>query len=263
TILGGGSAGCGIAANIVEAMMEEGLSEEEARSRMYIVDRYGLIEEGMQGLLDFQLAFQHSSASLTDWSRTGKDGSIGLLDVVKNAKPSILIGTSGQPGLFTQEIIEEMGRNNAQPIIFPLSNPTSLMEASAQQVLEWTEGRALVATGSPSDPVTLGDRTIRIAQCNNTYVFPAVGLGVIAGGCTRISDEMLRAGAKTLAEASPTLEDPNAPLLPPLTEMRNVTRKIARAVALKAQEQGYAPKTTPEELDQKISDVFWEPAYGS
>ncbi|MGE4608517.1 MAG: NAD-dependent malic enzyme [Myxococcota bacterium] len=260
-ILGGGSAGCGIAGTILAEMIAQGLSEEEARGRLYIVDRYGLIEEGMEGLLDFQLAFQHTSDSLKDWPRTGADGSIGLLDVVRQAKPTVLIGTSGQPGLFTQEIIEQMGRNSETPIIFPLSNPTSLMEASARDVLTWTEGRAWVATGSPSEPVVVGDRTIPIAQCNNTYIFPAVGLGVIAARAKHISDEMLRAGARELAENSPALTDRNAPLLPPLTEMRSITRRIARAVAVVAQEQGHAPSTTPEELDQEIDAVFWNPTY--
>ncbi|MCH2172997.1 NAD-dependent malic enzyme [Myxococcota bacterium] len=262
-VLGGGSAGCGIAANIVAEMVEEGLSEEEARARIYIIDRYGLIEEGMSGMLDFQMAFQHSSKSLEGWVRTGENGSISLMDVVRNARPSILIGTSGQPGLFTREIIEEMGRNCEQPIIFPLSNPTSLMEASARQVLEWTEGRALVATGSPSEPVALGGRTVRIAQCNNTYIFPGVGLGVIAAGARRVSDAMLRAGAKALAAESPALEDSNQPLLPPLGEIRRVTRHVARAVAARAQEEGHAPAMTPERLDQRIDEVFWEPAYES
>jgi len=180
---------------------------------------------------------------------------------MKTAHPGVLIGVSGQPGLFGEEIVREMARHAERPILFPLSNPTSRMEAAPADLLKWTQGRALIATGSPIAPVAFDGRTVSIAQCNNSYVFPAIGLGVLAGGCRRVSDEMLRAAARELGECSPARNDSDAPLLPPLPEIRTLTRRLARAVAAEAQRQGLAEPMTPEALDAAISREFWEPAY--
>jgi malate dehydrogenase (oxaloacetate-decarboxylating) len=260
-ILGGGTAGCGIGAQIVAAMVEEGLSESDARARIFVVDRAGVLHDGMPDLSSFQEALAQPLGRLADWPRSGADGSISLLDVMKTAHPGVLIGVSGQPGLFSEEIVREMARHAERPILFPLSNPTSRMEAAPADLLEWTNGRALIATGSPIAPVAFEGRTVSIAQCNNSYVFPAIGLGVLAGGCRRVSDEMLRAAARELGECSPARTDPNAPLLPPLPEIRKLTRRLARAVAAEAQRQGLADPTSPEALDAAITREFWEPAY--
>lgn len=260
-ILGGGSAGCGIAEQIVAAMVEEGLSDREARDRLFIVDRPGLLHDGMSGLPTFQQQLAQPQARLDGWTRSGPDGGITMLDVANQAKPNILIGVSGQPGLFTEDILRAMASHTERPIVFPLSNPTSRMEAAPADVLRWTEGRALVATGSPIAPVSYDGRTFPIAQCNNTYIFPAVGLGVIASGAARVTDEMMRAAARALGESAPASQDPHGALLPPLPDIRSVTRDLAAAVGRIAQDQGHAPKSSPEALRKKIDDHFWEPAY--
>ncbi|NRA02119.1 MAG: NAD-dependent malic enzyme [Myxococcales bacterium] len=260
-ILGGGSAGCGIAEQIAAAMTEEGLSEREARHRIYIVDRPGLLEDGMSDLSPFQKPFAQPHDRLEGWPRGGSDNGISMLDVMNQAHPSVLIGVSGQAGLFTEEIIRAMAAHTDRPIVLPLSNPTSHMEAAPADLLAWTEGRALIATGSPIDPVRLDGHTYPIAQCNNTYIFPALGLGILASGAKRVSDEMIRAAARALAQTAPALHDPTGPLLPPLPEIRTVSREIAFAVGIEAQRQGHAPKTPPEELKRKIDESFWEPAY--
>lgn len=262
-ILGGGSAGCGIAEQIVAAMVEEGLSEREARDRIYVVDRAGLLHDGMNGLPPFQARLAQPRARLESWSRTGPDGGISMLDVAGHGKPSVLIGVSGQPGLFTEEILREMARHADRPIVFPLSNPTSRMEAAPADVIAWTDGRALVATGSPIAPVDYAGRSYPIAQCNNTYIFPAVGLGVIASGAKRVTDEMMRAAARALGASAPASKDPSAALLPPLPEIRSVTRDLAFAVGQMAQKQGHAPAASAEELRAEIDARFWEPAYAA
>ncbi len=262
-ILGGGSAGCGIAEQIVAAMVEEGLSDREARDRIYVVDRAGLLHDGMSGLPPFQGRLAQPMARLESWSRTGPDGGISMLDVAGQGKPSVLIGVSGQPGLFTEEILRAMASHADRPIVFPLSNPTSRMEAAPADVIAWTEGRALVATGSPIAPVDFDGRSFPIAQCNNTYIFPAVGLGVIASGAKRVTDEMMRAAARALGASAPASKDPSAALLPPLPEIRSVTRDLAFAVGETAQKQGHAPETSADELRAEIDARFWEPAYAA
>jgi malate dehydrogenase (oxaloacetate-decarboxylating) len=259
-ILGGGSAGCGIGEQIVATMQEAGLSEEEARGRLYVVDRAGLLHDGMKDLQPFQQKLAQPQGRLADWPRSGPDQAITLLDIARKARPTALFGVSGQPGLFTEEIVREMARHTPRPILLPLSNPTSRMEASPTDLLAWTEGRALVATGSPIPPVSSGGQTVAIAQCNNAYVFPAVGLGVVAAGARRISDEMLRAAARALGERSPTASDPDAPLLPPLCEIRDVSRSVALAVAREAERQGHATVAMTD-LERRIHEVFWDPAY--
>lgn len=257
--LGAGSAGCGIAEQIIAQMQREGLSEEAARSNVFMVDRFGLLTDNMPNLLSFQTKLVQSRESLAGWELESE--AISLLDVVRNAKPNILIGVSGQAGLFTEEIIREMHKHCARPIVMPLSNPTSRVEATPQDIITWTEGAALVATGSPFSPVTWQDKTYPIAQCNNAYIFPGIGLGVIASGASRITDEMLMAASESLAQHSPLLNDGEGMVLPELKDIQKVSRAIAFAVAKVAQQQGVAVVTSAEALKQAIDDNFWLPEY--
>ncbi|AIR03254.1 MULTISPECIES: NAD-dependent malic enzyme [Cedecea] len=257
--LGAGSAGCGIAEQIIAQMQREGLSEEAARSNVFMVDRFGLLTDNMPNLLSFQTKLVQSRESLSAWDLENE--AISLLDVVRNAKPNILIGVSGQTGLFTEEIIREMHKHCARPIVMPLSNPTSRVEATPQDIITWTDGAALVATGSPFAPVSWKDKTYPIAQCNNAYIFPGIGLGVIASGASRITDEMLMAASESLAQHSPLLNDGEGMVLPELKDIQKVSRAIAFAVAKIAQQQGVAVVTSAEALKQAIDENFWQPEY--
>ncbi|TDX27854.1 NAD-dependent malic enzyme [Modicisalibacter xianhensis] len=255
TFLGAGSAGCGIAEQIIVAMTEEGLSDEEARQRVYMVDRHGLITDDMQGLYDFQQRLAHAQDEVADWPGTT------LLDVVRNAHPTVLIGVSGQPGLFTEAVVRAMHENCPNPVVMPLSNPTSRVEAKPQDVLDWTNGEALVATGSPFPPAQVGDRSIPIAQCNNAYIFPGVGLGVVAANATRVTDAMLMAASNALAEGAPIVKNGEGALLPSLGDIREISKSIAFAVAKQAQEEGVALKSSDEVIWQAIERHFWYPRY--
>lgn len=259
-ILGAGSAGCGISEPLITAMVRQGLSEAEARSRFYMVDRQGLLLDDMQGLPPFQQRFAQPGARIAGW-KLAKPGAVTLADVVANARVTILIGFSGRPGLFTEEIVREMARHTPRPIIFPLSNPTSHSEARPADLLEWTDGRAIIATGSSFPEVRFRGHTIPVAQCNNSYVFPAIGLGVLAARARRVTDGMLMAAAEALAETSPARCDPKAPLLPPVRDIHEVTRHIARAVALQAQRDGVADPLSPEALEARLTANSWVPAY--
>jgi malate dehydrogenase (oxaloacetate-decarboxylating) len=258
-IVGGGSAGTGIAEQLVAAMVAEGLSEADARSRFYLVDRVGLLTDDMDDLLAFQTPLAQAAGAVASWD-LAEAGTIGLLDVVRNATPSVMIGVTGVPGLFTEDVVRAMAAGNDQPIIMPLSNPTSRAEATAEDVLTWTDGRALVATGSPFDPVTLNGVTYKIAQSNNAYIFPGVGLGVRASKANRVSDAMFMAAAHALA-ASVDAENIGESLLPPLADIRSVSRSIAVAVGAQAQEEGLAPATTPEDLADAIDSMIWRAEY--
>jgi malate dehydrogenase (oxaloacetate-decarboxylating) len=259
TFVGAGSAGCGIAEHIVAAMMIEGLSESEARKRIFMVDRFGLLTEDMTGLHDFQLRLAHKAADVQGWARD--DNGIALLEVVKQAKPTILIGVSGQRGLFTEAVVRELYSHCKQPLIMPLSNPTSRVEATPAEVLEWTEGNALVATGSPFAPVEINGRSVHIAQCNNAYIFPGIGLGVVAARAWRITDAMLMAASNALAECSPVVTGQGDAVLPALKDIQAVSKKIAVAVAKQAQAEGVALETSEETLLQMIDRNFWFPRY--
>ena len=257
--LGAGSAGCGIAEQIINEMMSEGLSDEDARRRVLMVDRYGLLTDKLTNLLPFQARLVQSSETVAEWE-TDSD-SVSLLDVVRNAKPTVLIGVSGQPGLFTEEIIREMHRHCPRPIIMPLSNPTSRVEATPADLISWTDGAALIATGSPFAPVTWKDKVFPIAQCNNAYIFPGIGLGVIASGARRVTDAMLMSASRALADCSPLATDPGGPVLPELHDIQQVSRRIAIEVARAAALDGVAPENTEEVLAQAVEDNFWTPAY--
>jgi len=257
---GAGSAGCGVSTQLCAAMVQEGLAETEARARFWLLGRRGLIHDGLDKLTSEQRRWAQPCARVAHWQRQADD-CIGLADVVKNAQPTILIGTSGAPGLFTEGIIREMARQTPRPIILPLSNPTSRSEANPADLIAWTEGRALLATGSPFPEVFYQGQTVGIAQCNNSYIFPAIGLGVLAVGARRVTAEMFMAAAQALATCSPNCTDRTAALLPALEKIRQVSRKIALAVGVKAQQQGLAPSTTTAELERLVAANWWEPNY--
>ncbi|HHF3240013.1 TPA: NAD-dependent malic enzyme [Vibrio alginolyticus] len=259
TFLGAGSAGCGIAEAIIAQMVSEGISDEQARSQVYMVDRWGLLQEGMPNLLDFQQRLVQKHTNTKEWENEGNGFS--LLDVMRNAKPTVLIGVSGAPGLFSQEVIEEMHKHCKRPIVFPLSNPTSRVEATPNDIIRWTNGKALVATGSPFEPVVHEGRTYPIAQCNNSYIFPGIGLGVLAVNAKRVTDEMLMESSRALATCSPLAINGRGALLPPLEEIHLVSKKIAFAVGKKAIEQGVALEITDEALNVAIEQSFWQPVY--
>ncbi|HAU1182829.1 TPA: NAD-dependent malic enzyme [Legionella pneumophila] len=259
-LLGAGSAGCGISEQLVHAMMNQGLSEEEARSRFYLVDRYGLLHDEMTDLLPFQKGFVRSSTSLQNW-KLEKKGEITLTDVINNAQPTILLGVSGQPNQFKEAMIKTMLSYCERPIIFPLSNPTSRAEAIPQDLLNWTAGKALIATGSPFEPVVINGHKIEIAQCNNSYIFPGVGLGVVAGQAKRVTDLMMMAAAVALSELAPAIRTGEGRLLPELNSIREVSQHIARAVILQGIKEGHIGPMNDNEIDDSIKRTMWTPQY--
>jgi malate dehydrogenase (oxaloacetate-decarboxylating) len=261
-MFGAGSAGIGVADGLREAMKEEGLSEEEARSRFWVIDKGGLLHSGRKDLTLEQGVYAQPESRVSGWRRTS-NGNIVLADVIGKIDATILIGLSTVGGAFSEPIVREMGRKVERPIIFPLSNPTSKSEANAEDLIRWSDGHALVATGSPSAPVSYGGRKIPIAQCNNIYIFPAMGLGVVASGARRVTEPMMLAAARALAANSPALTDSCGPLLPPLTELRHVAAEIAVAVSMEAQKDGVAAKISEDELRQRVLDTQWTPAYPS
>ncbi|KJY89138.1 NAD-dependent malic enzyme [Pseudoalteromonas piscicida] len=257
--VGAGSAGCGIAEQIISQMISEGITDEQARSQVFMVDRFGLLTEGMEGLRDFQEALVQQQANLADWTYSGEFAS--LLDVMHCAKPDILIGVSGQAGLFTEQVIRAMHAGCEQPIIFPLSNPSRQVEAHPKDVIEWTDGQAIVATGSPFEPVVHGEQTIIIPQCNNSYIFPGIGLGVLAAKANRITDSMLMVSSEMLAESSPRANTGKGSLLPALTEIEPLSKRIAFAVAKKAMEEGVALEMEDDAIWAAIEKNYWLPKY--
>jgi malate dehydrogenase (oxaloacetate-decarboxylating) len=259
--IGAGSAGSGIAELIIAAMVTQGLDEATARSQIYMVDKNGLLVEDAPGLTDFQERLVQSKAAIADWELSGDNPYPGLLDVVVNARATVLIGASGIPGLFTEAVIKGMHAQCAMPIIFPLSNPSRLVEAHPAQVMEWTQGKAIVATGSPFGSVEYDGRPFEISQCNNSYIFPGIGLGVISAKASRITDEMLMVASMTLAELVPESSDPTVGILPPLTSLTDISKKIAFAVGRVAQAEGWALQTSEEELLGHIERNFWLPEY--
>ena len=257
--VGAGSAGCGIAEHIIAAMQIQGLSESEARKRIFMVDRYGLLTENMTGLLEFQQRLAQKTADVAGWA--GDEGFPQLLDVVTHANATVMIGVSGQRGLFTEHVVREMHKHCAKPLVMPMSNPTSKVEATPEEILRWTDGNALVATGSPFAPVSINGRTVHIAQCNNSYIFPGIGLGVIASKASRITDKMLMAASNALAECSPMVTGLGDAVLPPIKDIQAVSRKIALAVAKQAQADGVALETSEDMLLAAIERNFWMPNY--
>ncbi|MCD1599456.1 MULTISPECIES: NAD-dependent malic enzyme [Rheinheimera] len=257
--VGAGSAGCGIAEQVISQMVAEGITEQQARSQIYMIDRFGLLTDNTPGLRDFQQALTQSSAAIEGWSYSGEFPT--LLDVMNCAAPGVLIGVSGQAGLFTEAVVRAMKAGVSTPIIFPLSNPSRQVEATPEQVISWTDGDVIIATGSPFAPVSYNGKQFAIAQCNNSYIFPGIGLGVIACKARIISDEMLRAASKTLANASPLANNGSGGLLPAFTELAALSKQIAFNVAKVAMAQGLALELDDALLQQKIDDNFWLPEY--
>ena len=259
-MLGAGSAGIGVADGLREAMKGEGLSEQEAHSRFWVIDKDGLLHSGRKDLTSEQNVYAQPESRVSEWPRTS-NSHIGLADVIGKVDATILIGLSTVGGAFSETIVREMARKVQRPIIFPLSNPTEKSEASAGDLIRWTGGRALVATGSPFAPASYDGRKIPIAQCNNVYIFPAMGLGVVASGARRVTGPMMLAAARALAGNSPALKDASASLLPPLTDIRRVAAQIAFAVGMEAQKWGLAPKLAEEDLRRRVIATQWIPSY--
>lgn len=259
-MLGAGSASIGVADGLLAAMKEEGVTAQKGAAHFWIVDKDGLLDSDRKDLTAEQAVYAQSSGRVAGWPRTFH-GKIGLADVIGKIDATILIGLSTVGGAFSEAIVREMARKVARPIIFPLSNPTDRSEAKPDELIQWTDGRALIATGSPFAPVNFDGRTIPIAQCNNVFIFPAIGLGVVASGATRVTDAMMLAAARALGQNSPALKDRSASLLPPLTDLRGVAAEIAIAVGLEAQKSGHAPKMREDELREQVRTTQWTPSY--
>lgn len=257
--VGAGSAGCGIAEQVMIQMMAEGLSEQEAKQNIFMVDRYGLVVDSMDGLRDFQQALAQPMSRINEWQYSGDYPT--LMDVIHCAEPDVLIGVSGQAGLFTEQVVTTMAKTVEQPIIFPLSNPSKHVEAHPADVMKWTKGEAIVATGSPFGSVEIDGKQYAIAQCNNSYIFPGIGLGVISANANRVSDEMFRVASKTLAQASPSANGKSKQLLPAFDDLAQLSKDIAFAVGKVAQEEGFALEIDDELLNDRIESNFWKPEY--
>lgn len=258
TFCGAGSAGCGIAEQIVAQMVSEGLSNQQARKQIFMINSRGLLIGSMSGLKDFQLRLCQSDDRLSEWGISSDTAS--LAETVAHSKSTVIIGVSTVAGLFTQEIIEQMQSNTSKPIVLPLSNPTSKVEALPEDILKWTKGNAIVATGSPFDPVELNGKSYPISQCNNSYIFPGVGLGVVASKASRVTDNMLMASSYALAEYAAT-HNQDGELLPDLNDIRNVSKFIAQEVYKQAIKDGMTPKVSDEDITAKIEKNFWAPDY--
>jgi malate dehydrogenase (oxaloacetate-decarboxylating) len=258
-VVGFGSAGLGITNLLAQFIQDKGVSEEETRTRFYAIDRYGLITENDKDVHPEQRPYARKEQEVQGWR--SQNGEIMLLDVIRNAKPSVLIGVSGQAGAFTQEAVREMAKHTARPVIFPLSNPTSHSEATPQDLMDWTEGRALIGTGSPSEPVDLGGKKVKIAQTNNSYIFPGLALGIIASKSRHVTDTMVKAAATELIRRLPTQKDKDDSLLPPLSEARNLGRVIAQAVGKQAIQDGQAEVSNEDALNRELEANIWEPEY--
>ncbi len=259
-ILGAGSAATGIAEQIVAAMEYEGRSLEEARRSIWLLDSHGLVHTGRKDLEAEKAPYAQPEERIAGWSTTSSE-QIGLQEVVTQVHPTILIGTAAMPGVFTEAIVREMASHVERPIIFPLSNPTSMSEAAPADLIAWTEGRALIATGSPYPAVSYNGQTITIGQCNNMFIFPGMGLGVIAAQARRVTNEMFIAAARALSECSPARQTATASLYPRVEDVREVSRRVALAVGLAAQQAGVAEATSAEELERRVTATMWTPHY--
>lgn len=252
-ILGAGSSAMGICDQIVAAMVHSGQTEQEAKRQLWLVDSKGLVHDSRSNLEHSKQKYARSLAGL-------KAAGLSFSEVVKNIHPTILIGTSGQPGAFTEEIVSEMAKHVPRPAIFPLSNPTSRSEATPAELLKWSDGRALIATGSPFPPVSHEGRLIEIGQCNNAFIFPGVGLGVIASGARRVTNEMFSAAARVLSEFSPILNCAQGPLFPPLKTVREISYRVALAVGAEAVRAGLTTRRL-DSLEHAVMEKMWTSRY--
>ncbi|MES5943353.1 MULTISPECIES: oxaloacetate-decarboxylating malate dehydrogenase [unclassified Bacillus cereus group] len=257
-VFGAGTAGIGIADQVRDAMVRVGVSEEESYKRFWCIDRNGLVTNNMEDLLDFQIPYARKEAEVSEWKQNDV---IGLAEVVKHVKPTILIGTSTVAGAFKEEIIKEMASHVERPIILPMSNPTPLAEAKPADLIEWTEGRALVATGSPFEPVTYNGVTYVIGQSNNALIFPGLGLGTIVVRASVMTDGMFAAAAEAVASMVDTSQ-PGAPILPEVEELRNISEMVAIEVAKVAVAEGVARENLSDnDIKIAVKEAIWEPEY--
>jgi malate dehydrogenase (oxaloacetate-decarboxylating) len=259
-IFGAGTAGTGIADQLLAAMTGEGMSAAQASARFWLLDRAGLITSEMPGLSDAQRRYARDPAEVSGWHRDAELGGIGLAEAVRRVHPTILIGTSARPGAFTEGIVREMARHVERPMILPMSNPTELAEAVPADIIRWTEGRGLVAAGSPFDPVTYNKITYVIAQANNALIFPGLGLGVIAARTTRVTDHMLAAAARAVSDLVDTSAR-GAPLLPQVEELRETSLAVAVAVVRAACADGVATARIDGDLQESVRALMWDPVY--
>ncbi|SME38163.1 putative NAD-dependent malic enzyme 2 [Bacillus mobilis] len=257
-VFGAGTAGIGIADQVRDAMVRVGVSEEESYKRFWCIDRNGLVTDNMEDLLDFQMPYARKEAEVSEWKQNDV---IGLAEVVKHVKPTILIGTSTVAGAFKEEIIKEMASHVERPIILPMSNPTPLAEAKPVDLIEWTEGKALVATGSPFEPVTYNGVTYVIGQSNNALIFPGLGLGTIVVRASVMTDGMFAAAAEAVASMVDTSQ-PGAPILPEVEELRNISEMVAIEVAKVAVAEGVARENLSDnDIKIAVKEAIWEPEY--
>lgn len=259
-VFGAGSAGTGISDQIIDAMVRDGLDLQEAYQRFWLIDRQGLLLETDQDMTDAQKPYARSPEEIKAWTFNEKLHP-SLTDTVRHVKPTILIGCSAQTGAFSQDIIETMAVTCERPIIFPLSNPDEKCEAQPADILNWTQGKALIATGTAFPAVEYQNRMVEIAQCNNALVFPGIGLGIMAVSATRLTKDMILAAAEALCQFAPSKKDSFLPLLPSLDNAQTVAKAIAVAVARCAIESGYAQTNQDKDLEQLVEDMFWEPRY--
>ncbi|MDR4327738.1 oxaloacetate-decarboxylating malate dehydrogenase [Bacillus pseudomycoides] len=257
-VFGAGTAGIGIADQVRDAMVRAGLSEKEANERFWCIDRNGLLTDNMEGLLDFQLPYTRMESEVNEWKQSE---TVGLAEVVKHVQPTILIGTSTVAGAFTEEIVKEMASHVERPIILPMSNPTPLAEAKPVDLIHWTEGRALVATGSPFEPVTYDGVTYVIGQSNNALIFPGLGLGTIVVRASVMTDGMFAAAAEAVASMVDTSQ-PGAPILPEVEELRNISEIVAIEVAKSAVAEGVTREEfSDNDIRKAVKEAMWQPEY--
>jgi malate dehydrogenase (oxaloacetate-decarboxylating) len=259
-IFGAGSAGVGVADCLRAALVQEGIEDADARRRFWLVNRGGLLHSDRKDLKSEQRVYAAPWPEVAKWA-TGDPNRVSLEEVVARVHPTVLIGLSTVAGAFHEALVRELAGAVERPVIFPLSNPTVKSEATPKDLYDWTDGRVVVATGSPFSPIEYEGKTIPIAQCNNVYIFPALGLGTVASQARRVTDGMILAAARALAERSPARDDPRGALLPPVHDLRTLAVEIALAVGFEAQRTGHAPLTTPDELRARVKALQWNPVY--
>ncbi len=259
-IVGMGQAGTGIAQNILAALAEEGLTPEEARARIFAVDMQGLLVEDDPALEEPQRPMAQRRPAVSGWSLDSA-GTISMMDVIRNAKPTVLIGVTAQTGLFSEAVLQEVAKTTERPIVFALSNPTSKCEATPEQVWTATDGRGLVATGSPFPSMEWKGRTLRPSQCNNMYIFPGVGLGALVAKASKVTDSMLMAASRAISAMVTPEQEALGLLLPPMEDIRRASAVVAVAVARQAREEGLGRRLDDDHLAQAVAQAQWEPHF--
>ncbi|MDP2876995.1 MAG: oxaloacetate-decarboxylating malate dehydrogenase, partial [Holophaga sp.] len=259
-IVGMGQAGTGISMNILAALAEEGLSPEEARARIFAIDMQGLLVDDDPTLESPQRPMAQRRAALAHW-KLESENTISILDVIRNARPTVLIGVTAQPGLFSEAILQEVAKSTERPIVFALSNPTSKCEATPEQVWKATDGNGLVATGSPFPSLEWKGRTLRPSQCNNMYIFPGVGLGALVAKASKVTDSMLMAASRAISAMVTPEQEAMGLLLPAMEDIRKASAAVALAVAKQAREEGLGRLLSDEQLEQMITKAQWNPHF--